>query len=93
MLSRVGRFGFWRTIVAYLVGTLALAAGVALMVRTFLFQPFSLPASSMAPTLPAGRLYLRGEIPLWLHPLFAAVLAAAVFGAHLRRQPRARAAM
>ena len=40
--------------------------------------------------LAAGRPCLRGEIPLWLHPLFAAVLAAAVFGAHLRLRSRAR---
>jgi signal peptidase I len=90
MLSRVERFGFWRTIVAYLVGSLALAAGLALMVRTF-------PVSAVQPAgvvhgadLAAGRLCLRGEIPLWLHPFFAAVLAAAVFGAHLRLRSRAR---
>jgi signal peptidase I len=63
MLSRVERFGFWRTIVAYLVGTLALAAGVALMVRTFLFQPFSLPASSMAPTLLPGDYIFAAKYP------------------------------
>jgi len=54
MLSRVERFGFWRTIIAYATGTLVLAAGLALMVRTFLFQPFNLPAASMGPTLLPG---------------------------------------
>jgi len=63
MLSRVERFGFWRTIVAYLVGSLALAAGLALMVRTFLFQPFSLPASSMAPTLLPGDYVFAAKYP------------------------------
>ena len=63
MLSRVERFGFWRTIVTYLVGTLALAAGLALMVRTFLFQPFSLPSSSMAPTLLPGDYVFAAKYP------------------------------
>ena len=54
MLSRVERFGFWRTILAYAMGTLLLAAWLALMVRTFLFQPFNLPAASMGPTLLPG---------------------------------------
>ncbi len=63
MLSRVERFGFWRTIVAYLVGSLALAAGLALMVRTFLFHPFSLPAASMAPTLLPGDHVFASKYP------------------------------
>ncbi len=54
MLSRVERFGFWRTILAYAAGTLLLAAWLALMVRTFLFQPFNLPSASMGPTLLPG---------------------------------------
>jgi len=63
MLSRVERFGFWRTIVTYFVGTLALAAGLALMVRTFLFQSFSLPAASMAPTLLPGDYVFAAKYP------------------------------
>jgi signal peptidase I len=63
MLSRVERFGFWRTIVAYAVGTLVLAAGLALVVRTFLFQPFSLPAWSMAPTLLPGDYVFAAKYP------------------------------
>lgn len=63
MLSRVERFGFWRTITAYAVGTLAVAAFLALMVRTFLFQPFSLPASSMAPTLLPGDYVFAAKYP------------------------------
>jgi len=63
MLSRVERFGFWRTMVAYAVGTLALAAGVALTVRTFLFQPFNLPAASMAPTLLPGDYIFAAKYP------------------------------
>ena len=63
MLSRVERFGFWRTIVAYAVGTLVLAAWLALMVRTFLFQPFHLPAGSMAPTLLPGDYIFAAKYP------------------------------
>jgi signal peptidase I len=63
MLARVERFGFWRTIVAYLAGTLVVAAGLALLVRTFLFQPFSLPAQSMAPTLLPGDYVFAEKYP------------------------------
>jgi signal peptidase I len=54
MLARVEGFGFWRTILIYSVGSLLLPVGLALGVRTFLFQPFNIPAASMAPTLLVG---------------------------------------
>ena len=63
MLGRVERFGLWRTILAYAVGTLGLAAGLALMVRTFLFQPFSVPAASMAPTVLPGDYMFVAKYP------------------------------
>jgi signal peptidase I len=63
MLSRVEGFGFWRTIVTYFVGTLVLAAGLALMVRTFLFHPFSLPSASMSPTLLPGDRVFAAKYP------------------------------
>lgn len=63
MLSRVERFGVWRTIIAYSVGTLGVAASLALMVRTFLFQPFSLPAASMGPTLLPGDYVFAAKYP------------------------------
>jgi len=54
MLSRIEQFGFLRTLVVYVVNNLVLALFVALFVRTCLYQPFNIPASSMMPTLRVG---------------------------------------
>jgi signal peptidase I len=53
MLGRVQNFGFWRTGLTYLFNT-ALGLAVALFVRSFLYQPFNIPSSSMRPTLLVG---------------------------------------
>jgi signal peptidase I len=54
MLARVHRFRAWRAFVSWLVADIGAALVIAAAVRTLLFQPFSMPSSSMAPTLLAG---------------------------------------
>jgi signal peptidase I len=54
MLGRVERFGFWRTICTYLVAAVLLALGIAFLVRSFVYQSFNIPSSSMWPTLVIG---------------------------------------
>jgi len=54
MLGRVERFGFWRTIFTYLIAAVFLAIGVALFVRSFVYQSFNVPSGSMRPTLVIG---------------------------------------
>jgi signal peptidase I len=53
MLARVQHFGFWRTIAVYVLNLIA-ALVLALFVRSFLYQPFNVPASSMVPTVLVG---------------------------------------
>jgi signal peptidase I len=65
MISRIEQFGFWRTIAVYVVGTVgaifALSLALAIGVRTFLFQPFNVPAGSMAPTLLVGDYFFANK--------------------------------
>jgi signal peptidase I len=53
MLGRVEHFGIARTVLTYLLN-LALAVAVAFVVRSFLYQPFDIPARSMRPALLVG---------------------------------------
>jgi len=57
MLSRVQHFGLWRTIASSALGWLLAWLMLLLLVlpfRTFAFQPFNIPSSSMTPTLQIG---------------------------------------
>jgi signal peptidase I len=54
MYGRVQGFGFWRTIVSFAVASFIVIPIIPLLIRTFLFQPFNMPSSSMMPTLLEG---------------------------------------
>src|ERR1700744_659006 len=53
MLGRVQGFGFFRTILTYILNTV-LGLAIAFLIRGLLYQPFNIPSSSMRPTLVVG---------------------------------------
>jgi signal peptidase I len=63
MFGRVERFGFWRTMLAYVLNLALTAFVVAIGVRTLLYQPFSIPAGSMIPTLVVGDNVFAAKFP------------------------------
>jgi signal peptidase I len=62
MLARVQHFGFWRTIAVYVLSFL-FAILLAGLFRSFAYQPFSIPASSMVPTLLVGDDVFAAKLP------------------------------
>jgi len=53
MLACAQHFGFWRTIAAFAVFA-GISLAIAMLVRTFLVQPFNIPSGSQMPTLLVG---------------------------------------
>ena len=85
MLGRVQRFGFWRTILCFILVNLAnvLLLLLLLAFRTFLFQPFSIPAGSTKPTFLVGDYIFVSKYRLRLRPLLAAVLPPPLFSGRI----------
>jgi signal peptidase I len=54
MLKRAQAFGWWRATFNLAVGSFLPAVLIALPIRPFLFQPFTIPAGSMEPTILIG---------------------------------------
>jgi signal peptidase I len=62
MLGRVQHFGFWRTIALYVLN-LIVPLLLAILFRSFAYQPFSIPAASMTPTLMIGDNVFAAKYP------------------------------
>jgi signal peptidase I len=88
MLGRVQHFGFWRTIAAYLLGFL-LPLLLAGLFRSFLYQPFNVPASSMMPTLLVGDDFFVSKFPYGYSrfslPFSPSSLSGRLFGSEPKR--------
>lgn len=76
----------WQTTAWELIKTIAIALGIALVIRTFLFQPFNIPSGSMEDTLLVGDYlfvskytygYSRHSFPYSLAPFEGRVLGGA----------------
>jgi signal peptidase I len=63
MLARGERFGFWRTIFAFVLNLVVSALLVVVSARTLLYQPFNIPAGSMVPTLLVGDYVFAAKFP------------------------------
>jgi signal peptidase I len=88
MLGRVQHFGFWRTIALYVLN-LVLPLLLAIFIRTFLYQPFSIPATSMAPTLAVGDNIFAAKFPYGYSrfslPFSPPLFSGRIFGAEPKR--------
>jgi len=89
MLARVEGFGFGRALVTHLIGSLSAPALLALGVRTFLYQPFSIPSASSAPTvLPGDYIFVAKYAYGYTHyslPFSPPLFSGRIFGAEPQR--------
>jgi signal peptidase I len=53
-VKRIQRFGVWRAIANVAIGWILGGVALAFLIRSFLFQPFSIPSGAMMPTLLIG---------------------------------------
>ena len=61
MLGRVHGFGFWRAIASFALGALFVWL-FAVSFRTFVFQPFNIPARGLQPTLLVGDYFFVSKV-------------------------------
>ncbi len=88
MLSRVEGFGFWRTILTYILSVVLIVL-FAMLFRSFLFHPFSIPSRAMAPTLLEGDQFFLSKYPYgYTHyslPFSPPVFSGRIFGSEPAR--------
>jgi len=88
MLGRVQGFGFWRTLANYVFAVLIGGLLIAFLIRTFLFQPFSIPSGSNEPTLLPGDYIFAAKYPYGFSryslPFSLPLFSGRIFGAEPR---------
>jgi signal peptidase I len=62
MLARVAHFSVWRAIATYLVNLLVVVV-LAILFRSFLYQPFNVPGHAMSPALLEGDYFFAAKFP------------------------------
>ena len=88
-VARRGKKGINRTVIEWVVLVVA-AIGIALVIKTFLFQAFYIPSASMVPTLEVGDRVLVNKLSYDLHDVNRGDIV--VFAAEPNRRVAARPA-
>ena len=63
MVGRLERFGFWRTMLTYVLSTVLISFLAAIGIRSMLYQPFNIPSGAMTPTLVIGDYFFAAKFP------------------------------